>query len=130
MHAACLEGTSVVVHGGRMNRVRNGVWYEGYDQWAGRYYSATKAPCSLCGTSLSDGEWCVVRASLLDADGVYFSYLCHHESAECCLGAVLSQQNEVDPTLKEHLTMLLDLYQDDEDAVWCDITTLYGALTA
>lgn len=113
-----------------MNRVRNGVWYEGYDQLAGRYYSATKAPCSLCGTSPSDEEWCVVRASLLDTDGVYFSYLCHHESAECCLGTVLSQQDGVDLALKERLVTLLELYQDDEDAVGCYITSLYGAPSA
>lgn len=73
----------------------------------------------MCG-----GEGSAVRASLLDADGVYFSYLC----ADGCLGYVQTVQHRVDPVLKERLAAFLEMYGDDEDAVYTDMTTVGGAL--
>lgn len=116
----------------------------------GRKAMATSAAsCSMCGCSPArvgdsyrhlpsstggrrddpDEEAWVVRASMLDTDGVYFSYLCYLAVGEGCLVDVLEQQEEVKTSTfsaekQEKLDAVADLFGEpgsadaDEDGLW------------
>jgi hypothetical protein len=82
--------------------------------------------CSCCGArSRDDGSpndpypWFVVKAQLVDEDGIYFYYLCAGSTTDApedgCLHNILEQTPQ--PAAKDKLDTLKPLLEEDDDGL-------------